>query len=223
MTNKNFLLLIVWNVLLSALLGWLLLRKSAPASADAPSSDQAATADATVPVSAMTTDTVALKDAHIAFFFMDSIQSGYELVKESASRVQSMGRQLEGNLSKEMQRAQTRAQQLASKDHTYSTQAELEADEKEFRALEQKIGEMRASSQDRIDELQIQMLQDITLEIQAYLEEYNASHDFDFIFSIQDEGQIWVGNKGLDITGDVVSGLNAKHRAKKSAEVPAGK
>ena len=222
MANKNFLLLIGWNVVLTALLGWALLRKSAPA-AGASSSDQTSTPEVALPASTMSSDTAALKDAHIAFFFMDSIQSGYELVKESASHVQSMGRQLEGNLAKEMQRAQARAQQLASKDHTYSTQAELEADEKEFRALEQKIGEMRASSQDRIDELQIKMLQDITLEIQNFLGEYNATHDFDFIFSIQDEGQIWVGNKGLDITADVVAGLNAKHRAKKSAEMPEGK
>lgn len=216
MANKNFLLLIGWNVVLTALLGWALLRKSAPTAGGAPSSDQTSTPEAVLPSGTMTTDSAALKDAHIAFFFMDSIQSGYELVKESASQVQSMGRQLEGNLAKEMQRAQARAQQLASKDHTYSTQAELEADEKEFRALEQKIGEMRASSQDRIDELQIKMLQDITLEIQNYLGEYNAAHNYDFIFSIQDEGQIWVGNKGLDITADVVAGLNAKHRAKKA-------
>ena len=222
MSNKNFLLLVVWNVALSALLGWALLRKGASTSADVPTAGEGSSTDTSVPVNAAT-DTAALKDAHIAFFFMDSIQSGYELVKESASHVQSMGRQLEGNLAKELQRAQTRAQQLASKDHTYSTQAELEADEKEFRALEQKIGEMRASSQDRIDELQMKMLQDITLEIQNYLGEYNATHAFDFIFSIQNEGQIWVGNKGLDITADVVEGLNAKHRAKKSAEGATGK
>lgn len=223
MSNKNFLLLVVWNVALSALLGWALLRKSTPASGGDPGSNGASATDIVVPGSAMSTDTAVLKNAHIAFFFMDSIQSGFELVKESADRVQSMGRQLEGNLAKELQKAQAEAQQLAQKDHTYSTQAEVAADEQRFHELDQKIGEMRASSQDRIDELQIQMLRDITQEIQNFLGEYNASHNFDFIFSIQDEGQIWVGNKGLDITADVVGGLNAKHRAKKGAVVPAGK
>ena len=95
------------------------------------------------------------------------------------------------------------------KDHTYSTQAEIQADEVRFRELEQKIGEMRMSSQDRIDEMQMKLLQEITLEIQAFLEEYNAGKKFDFIFSIQNEGQIWVGNKGLDITAAVINGLNA--------------
>ncbi len=221
MSKNNFLLLVVWNLALSALLAWALLRKGAPEgnanAEDLPGQDSSFT------VSTMSTDTAALKDAHIAFFFMDSIQAGYTLVKESADRVQSMGRQLEGNLSKELQRAQNRAQQLASKDHTYSTQAELEADEKEFRELERTIAEMRSSSQDRIDEMQIKLLQEITTGIQEYLGEYNKTHNFDYIFSIQNEGQIWVGNKGLDITADVVSGLNAKHQAKKGQESAGGK
>jgi len=222
MANKNFLLLIGWNVVLSALLGWALLRQAAPVPADAALTDGGSDPDMTVPISTMPTDTAALRDAHIAFFFMDSIQAGYELVKESASRVQSMGKQLEGNFAKEMQKAQAEAQRLAQKDHTYSTQAEVAADEQRFQEMDRKIGEMRASSQDRIEEMQMRMLRDITMEIQTFLAEYNATHHFDFIFSIQDEGQIWVGNKGLDITADVVGGLNEKHRAKKAVPEAAG-
>ena len=218
MSKNNFLLLVVWNVAISALLGWALLRKGDQASAGTAMQEPLSLADTTALVTTLTTDTAALKDAHIAFFFMDSIQAGYDLVKESASRVQSMGRQLEGTLAKEMQKAQAEAERLAGKDQTYSTQAERDADEMRFRELQQKIQDMRASSQDRIDELQIKMLQDITQEIQGFLGEYNAAHQFDFIFSIQNEGQIWVGNKGLDITADVVHGLNAKHRAKAASD-----
>ncbi len=215
--NKNI-LLIVWNVVLSALLGYVLLRK-APAGAVSTEEANAASADTTAaPVTTMTTDTAALKDAHIAFFLMDSIQNQYALVKESADRVRNEGKRLEGNLSRELQKAQARAQELASKDHTYSTQAELEADQKEFEALQSRIGEMRASSQDRIDEMQVQALREITEEIQKYLEEYNRSAHFDYIFSIQDGGQIWVGNQGLDITADVIKGLNSRHAAKKGAK-----
>jgi len=120
-------------------------------------------------------------------------------------------------ISAAVQKAQAEAQRLMEKDHTYSTQAEVAADEARLHELDQKIGEMRMSSQDRIDEMQMRLLQEITLEIQDFLTEYNAGHKFDFIFSIQNEGQIWVGNKGLDITADVVAGLNARHRAKKVA------
>ena len=77
---------------------------------------------------------------------------------------------------------------------------------------------MRMSSQDRIDELQIKMLSDISMEIEGYLEEYNKSAGFDYIFSIQSGGQIWVGNEGLDITADILNGLNARHSAKKAGK-----
>ena len=216
MPKNTSLLLILWNVLLSALLGWVVLRKStAPTAADPIAEPGTGTTEEPRPVPAV--DTATLAHARIAFFYMDSIQSGFDLVTESADRVKSMGRQLEGSLSKELQKAQAEAQRLMEKDHTYSTQAEVAADEARLHELDQKIGEMRMSSQDRIDEMQMRLLQEITLEIQDFLTEYNAGHKFDFIFSIQNEGQIWVGNKGLDVTADVVAGLNARHRAKKVA------
>lgn len=202
-------LLIAWNALLTALVAWLVLRGPS-AAAGGP---EARTTDDAVPAADIPRDTAALKDARIAYFIMDSVQNRYELVKESAERVRNEGQRLEGDLMKEMGRAEARARELAAKDHTYSTKAEVEADEREFQELQLRIQEMRASSQEKIDEMQIRMLQRITQEIQGYLAEYNRSAGYDYIFSIQDEGQIWVGNAGLDITQAVVEGLNARHRA----------
>jgi outer membrane protein len=209
-------LIIAWNVLLTALLAWSLLRGPGGGAAHVadPAGDTAGIAVRT-PM-----DTAALKDARIAYFIMDSIQNNYELVKESADRVRNEGQRLEGDLMKEMGKAEARARELAAKDHTYSTKAEVEADEREFQELQQRIQQMRASSQDKIDELQIRMLQRITQEIQAYLAEYNKAAGHDYIFSIQEEGQIWVGNAGLDITQAVVDGLNARHRAAKGTKQP---
>jgi outer membrane protein len=220
MTNKNG-LLVVWNVVLSLALGWLLFQKNAsPASVG----DASVAADTSAIAAAPAVgDSNALKDAHIAFFFMDSIQSQFELVQESASRVENEGRRLENSLKGEMQRAKARYTELMGKDHTYSTQAELQADEQELRGLEQRIQQSQADGQEQIDRLQMKMLQEITGEIRDYLEEYNRTAGFDYVFSIQDAGQVWVGNKGLDITAEVVNGLNAKHRLKKAAVVPAGK
>ena len=215
MTIKNSWPLVLWNVVLSALIAWVLLGKQV-AGKEAPVAAMGGDANTTNLPSLVPRDTAALKDAHIAFFFMDSIQSQFELVKESASRVENEGRRLEGNLMGEMKKAKSRYAELMSKDHTYSTQAELAADEQELRGLESRIQQSQAEGQEQIDRLQMNMLRDITDRIKDYLAEYNSTHGFDFIFSIQDAGQIWVGNKGLDITVDVVNGLNAQHRAKKA-------
>lgn len=221
MSNKNVLLLVLWNVVLTGVLGWSLLRK--PVETGASQSDVEAsgpTADTLLVNNLPPTDTVALKNAPIAFFQMDSIQAQYDLVKESASRVRSEGQRLEGNLAREMEKAENRAKELAAKDHTYSTQSELAADEKEFQGLQERIQELRAKSQEQMDEMQMRALQQITQELQSFLEEYNRTAHFDYIIAVQEGGQVWVGNKGLDITSDVVAGLNARHRAKKAGSAP---
>lgn len=213
--NKSFgTALIAWNVLLTALVAWALFRSPSATNATA----AVAANDSTVVLApSVVRDTAALKEARIAYFNMDSIQDGYELVKEREASFTSEGRQLEKALMDKMQKAQDRYNELMAKDHTYSTKAELEADEAELKQRANEIQEMRASSQDRLDKMQMAMLQEITDEIMAYMKEYNANAQFDYIFSIQDGGQIWVGNEGLNITGDILGGLNARHRARKAA------
>ncbi len=214
MNKSTSTLLIIWNVVLTALLGWALMRSpSATGTAQA----EAATDSTGVIMPLVVRDTAALKEARIAYVHSDSIQEGFELVKEREASFTSMGRQLEGALAEKMNKAKARYNELMSKDQTYSTQAQMAADENELKGLASEIQDMQASSQDRLDRMQMEMMKEITDELVAYLEEYNKSAGFDYIFSIQSGGQIWVGNEGLNITSDVVNGLNARHRARKAA------
>lgn len=217
MSKRSLLLLLVlWNVLLTAAIVWSLSRARVPQRLLKEKLTELGGTNDTLP--AVSRDTTPAPEGRIAYFLMDSIQANYELVQESADRVRSEGKRMEGDLQREMQKAQGRYSELMGKDHTYSTQAELKADQDELEQLSNKIQEMRANSQDRLDELQTAMLRDITEQIQHFLTEYNKAARYDYIFSIQDAGQIWVGNQGLDITNAVVNGLNAQHRARKAAK-----
>jgi outer membrane protein len=210
--NKNLsLLLIVWNVVLSAVLGWSLLRgPQADASAETPTDDE-------VPAPVMVErDSSALKDARIAYFFMDSVQQRFEMVKEQGDRYRTEGRKLEGDLQNEMAKAQKRYQELMAKDQSYSTKTQILEDEQELQGLVGKIQELQARSEERLARMEMEMLSSISGEIMDYLAEYNETAGFDYILSVQNGGQIWVGNKDLDVTQDVVDGLNRKHRARKT-------
>jgi outer membrane protein len=218
MSRPLTLLVVLWNLVLTILIGFLLFRES-PTSPPvlAESQPVADIGEESFREPIPTGDTLAVPEARIAYFSMDSVQERYTLVKESAERVRAETRKLESELSREVQRAQGRAQELASKDHTYSTQAQLMADQEEYQNLERKIQEMRMRSQDKLEDLQVRMLTDISKEVEGFLTEYNETAGFDYIFSIQDGGQIWVGNPQLDITTSVVNGLNARERARKLA------
>jgi len=210
--NKNLsLLLILWNVVLSALLGWSLLR-SPQADATVETSPVEAEEIPTV----MERDSASLKDARIAYFFMDSVQQRFELVKEQGDRYRTEGRKLESDLQNEMNKAQKRYQELMAKDQSYSTKTQVQQDEQELQGLVGKIQELQARSEERLARLEVEMLSSISGEIMEYLAEYNATAGFDYILSVQNGGQIWVGNKDLDVTQDVIDGLNRKHRARKT-------
>ena len=218
MSKRSLLLLLVfWNILLTGAIIWSLGRNRVPERLLKERLTELGGANDTLPKQALELDTMKRPEGRIAFFFMDSVQAKYELVKESSERVRGEGQRLEESLQREMGKAQARYNELMSKDHTYSTQAELKADQDELEQLSGKIQEMRMNSQDRLDKMQADLLQDISAQIKGFLEKYNETANYDYIFSIQDAGQIWVGNKGLDITPAVVAGLNAQHRARKAS------
>ena len=214
MNKSTGTLLIVWNVVLSGLLGWALLRTpSTPGN-----TNSVAGADSTsfvMPV--IQRDTAALKEARIAYINTDSLQEQFDLVKEREEHFRSEGRRMEGALADKMDKAKARYNELMAKDQTYSTQEQMQADENELKGLSDEIKNQQATSQERLDKMQMDMMKEITDELVGYLKDYNKTAGFDYVFSIQSGGQIWVGNEGLNITSDVLQGLNAKHRAKKAA------
>jgi len=79
----------------------------------------------------------------------------------------------------------------------------------------QRIQGQQARSEEQLATLEGDMLTEITSELKSHLEMYNKEAGFDYIFSVQNGGQVWVGNEDLDITNELVKGLNAKYRAKK--------
>ncbi|MEX1132310.1 MAG: OmpH family outer membrane protein [Flavobacteriales bacterium] len=215
MSKNTTLLLVIWNVLLSALVAWGLVRK-------APETGSAATTANTDDelVTPYVRDTTTIPEGRIAYFYMDSVQQGFELVKEQGDRFRAEGLKLESNLQNEMNKAQKRYQQLMAKDQTYSTKSELQADEQELQALMGKIQEMQSNSEQRLANLEVEMLSKISDEIMEFLKQYNETAGFDYIFSVQNGGQIWVGNPGLDISDAVISGLNQRNRDSKDSPKP---
>jgi outer membrane protein len=213
MSKNTSLLLLVWNVLLTLGLGWSLMRAPTP---PVTAAVVAGPEDTELPVPLLTRDSVALANARIAYFHMDSVQTRFELIQEKDARFKKEGQRLESNLQNEMAKAQARYEELMKKDQSYSTQAEVRQDEAELQGLMGKIQQMQQRSEQQLMVLEAEMLNEITAELKGFLEEYNKQAGFDYIFSIQNGGQIWVGNQGLNVTDDMVQGLNARHRARKT-------
>lgn len=218
MSRTTGLLLIVWNVILSVLLGWSLLRK-APTAESAAATEDAPADDTTLVVNA-SRDTSVLKDARIAYFFLDTLRAHMELLKEREAHYKSEGQRLEGSWQKQLAKAQAEADQLMNKDHTYSTKAEMAADQERLQELEQTIAQQKQTSEERMQRLELDILAEVSSEIEDFLADYNETAGFDYIISVEPGGQVWVGNPDLDISQQVIDGMNARHRAKKKPAAP---
>jgi outer membrane protein len=209
-------LLIIWNLVLTAVLAWILLRADhAPSSVGTAPNDPGTDTPALAPT--ILRDSLALKDARIAYFRMDSLQKRFEMIEDRNKRFQNEGQRLESTLQKELAKAQQRYAELMNKDHTYSTKEEIGKDEREVQEMGQRVQELQARSEQQLAQLEGQMLQEISDELKSFLQEFNKTGGFDYIFSVQNGGQIWVGNEQLDVTDELVNGLNARYRARQKA------
>ena len=59
------------------------------------------------------------------------------------------------------------------------------------------------------------MYRQVLNEVMEYLEEYNADYNYKYIFSKSFGGQILYTDKSLNITSDVLKGLNEKYKKEK--------
>ena len=206
--------LIVWNAILSVLVAWILLRAARPEATVHAVEDQAIQDDGTAGMAVG--DSVQRKDARIAFFYMDSLRAHLDLLQERSEHFKSEGRRLENEWQNELARAQGRYEELVKKDRTYSTEAEIKADKRELEQLDARIGELKQNSEDRMAKLEMEILAEVSKEIEDFLKDYNQKAGFDYIISLEPGGQIWPGDPDLDVTQDVLDGLNARHQAKKN-------
>ena len=95
-------------------------------------------------------------------------------------------------------------------------EAEVAKDEEELQRLMASLQNKQAAGEQRMAKMEAEMLTEISKELDEYLKVDNAAAGFDYIFSIQGSGQIWTGNTGLDVTNELVAGLNARYRANKA-------
>lgn len=216
MSRSLGIVLLIWNAILTALLAWALMRTRATPAADPATSDEAGVARAT---HALERDTTRRPDARIAFFYMDSLRKHLDLLQERSAHYKKEGQRLEDQWQNELAKAQGRYEELVNKDRTYSTQAEIKTDKEELERLDAKIGELKQRSEERMARLEMEILAEVSKEIEEYLKEFNAQAGFDYIVSLEPGGQIWPGDPGLDVTQRIIDGLNARHKAGKNVPV----
>jgi outer membrane protein len=149
----------------------------------------------------------------IAYFEMDSLEAHYEYFKDAENQVKSkevaMNNELAG-MERGYQKKISEWQQKGSS----MTQAENQQAQQEYAGMQQKFQERKQELEQDLAKNNTVVMTDIKRRIEGFLKDYNKQRNFAFIFSYDPTTFIYYKDSLLNITNDVIMGLNVGYKKK---------
>lgn len=162
-------------------------------------------------------DTVASQSGcKIAYFEMDSVAANFQKAKEMKIELEKK----EDKINEEMGRLQNNYQQkfvYLQQHGSTMTGAQLESARTELTQLEQSIKDTKAGLDQEYNNYYVQAQQEILSMIRRFCSEYNKDRKYAIIVS-NEPGLIFYKDSTLDITNDLLKGLNEMYQKKKSGK-----
>ena len=153
----------------------------------------------------------------IAFFKADSINENYLYLKEKTKALEDEEKRLNGTLEGKMQALQGRFNELQQKAANMTPQ-EQEAAQLELQQSQQQIEELKYKMATDLDKKRVALQKEFFEKVNGFLKRYNQQQNFDYILSYAEGGQVMLAKDTLDITTDVVNGLNQEYKDSKKAK-----
>lgn len=151
-------------------------------------------------------------DFRIAYFEMDSVNNKFALIKDVKAE---LGRE-EERINSELARLQKTYNDKITHYQGQSqnmSQVESEKANRDILQLQDKIRTTKQEMEGRYQDLYMRKMQDVKSKVEDYLKEYNRDRGYAYILAYE-PGFIFYRDSALNITGDIISGLNDKYKKK---------
>ena len=158
-----------------------------------------------------------IKASKIVYVNLDVLNEKYEYIKDVSKSAKSEQQALEATYqtkAKKLQEDYSMFQQKAQQGLLSENQANTEQDalmkrKDELDQLEAKSQAMMEKIQEKTDEMNTNM--------NEYIKEYNKQGKYNYVFAFSEGplSPLLLANDSLDITNDILEGLNAQYKAKK--------
>ena len=151
----------------------------------------------------------------VAYVEVDSLMTQYQFCKDYNLLLNQKGENAQNTLAQKQRTLQSHAAALQKKyeNNGFTTRDELERAQNQLAREQQDLAELEQRLMAELANEQAQLTMELRDSIQAFLKIYNKTHRFDYIFSRQGDNILLANNK-LDITKEVVAGLNKRYKAK---------
>ncbi len=159
-------------------------------------------------------DSSAQSGCRIAYFEMDSVAANFEKAKEMQGELEKK----EEKMNSEMNRLQNLYQQKYVNFQQHGAtmnSSQLDAARNELGQLDQTIKDTKASLDQDYKTYYVQTQQEILSMIRKFCSEYNKDKRYAIIIS-NEPGLVFYKDSTMDITRDLLEGLNKTYGKKKS-------
>lgn len=154
--------------------------------------------------------------AKIAWVELDTLMSQYQLYKDYEVELTAKGNNIQKTLAQKQQTLESHAAALQKKyeSNGFTTRDELERAQAQIQNEQMQLQQLAERLQADFAAEQARVNAEARDSIQAFLKSYNKSKKYDYVM-IKAGDNLLIANPKLDITKDVVKGLNKRYKGNK--------
>ena len=145
----------------------------------------------------------------IAYVNIDTLEANYSYLKQKTDEFTKRQAGMEAELERSMMQLQKDAAEFSKKAQAGTlTQSEGEAGQKRLLQMQETLEKRKNALTETLIKEQEAFNKDLHDRLDAFLKEYNADKRYDYILSYSEGGAILYKDESLDITADVIDGMN---------------
>ena len=154
-------------------------------------------------------------DVKIAFITSDSVLEHYEYLKVNKEQLEAKTKQMDADYRN---RAQGLQNEIAAYQRNVGnmTLTQVRATEEDLGKKQQNLQLYQQSLGQALMEAEQKLNKELYDRVTAFLKKYGAEHDLQVVLKYDPTSDVLYGGKALDITGDVITGLNANYQQEKA-------
>jgi len=193
--------LLVWNVILSLVAGFLLVMHFSSKKSNASRGNKVTGDSSTMN-----------KQFRIAYFEMDSVAANFDMVKELKTELTNKEDAINTemtNRTKAIQQKYNYYQNLAQAGNLSEAQSDVAS--KEMKNMDDEMKNRKQQLDQDYNNYMMTKQNEIKTKIEDFLKEYNATKEYSYIVSYE-QGLFYFRDTAYNITADVVKGLNEKYK-----------
>jgi len=196
--------LLIWNVLLTIIAGYLLFNQFGSKTKTDP-----------VTRNAVTDSSFSHAPFRIAYFEMDSIENNFQVVKNVKAEINKKEDEINGELNRLAKELQQKYNYFQSKAQAGTmSDAEKEQATQQLKAMDENMKATKQTLDQDYSEFVTRKQKDVKTSIEEFLKEYNKTKNFSYIISYE-QGLFYFKDSAYNITDDVIKGLNEFYKNKK--------